>query len=76
MKLKTHIIHIQESMGSFWFPYMPPIPPFIKEPKTTIERIGPKDPQDPPMEGARKNLYDAGVYRSSKWRQFWGSNDP
>ena len=22
------------------------------------------------------NLYDAGVYRSSKWRHFWGSNDP
>ena len=29
---------------------------------------------DPPMEGWT-NLYDAGL-GSSKWRQFWGSNDP
>ena len=35
----------------------------------------PKDRKDPPMEGWT-NLYDAGVFWSSKWRQFWGSNDP
>ncbi len=29
------------------------------------EYIYPKDPQDPPMEGWM-NLYDAGVFRSSK----------
>ena len=29
------------------------------------------------MEGAGKNLYDAGVFVGpQKLRQFWGSNDP
>ena len=35
------------------------------DPNKSVKK-SPKDPQDPPMEGSQKNLYDAGVFRSSK----------
>ena len=38
---------------------------FQKQNNILEDSAYPKDPQDPPMEGAL-NLYDAGVFRSSK----------
>jgi len=37
-----------------------------------------KDPKDPPMEGFERTCMYSRVSNvtSSKWRQFWGSNDP